>query len=386
MKIALFASRFFPHIGGVEEVVRQMAHQERLHNEMPLIVTNQWPKDLPAVETFEGIPLRRYNFRVPERTWKQIGGTALFGPGTIRNLCGELRTYGAEMLHVHCVSSNAYYALWAKKILGLPLVVTLHSELTMDAGQLFQRSEFARGLLRRVLREADAITAVSCKTLEDAEAFYGASLGSRARVIYNGIQADEFAQGEAYVHPRPYLLGIGRLVPQKGFDVLLEAFAQANLPEHDLLIAGDGAEQAALEELARKLKIEKRVQFLGRADRTKTLALFRGCDFLALPSRADEGLPMVLMESLAAGKPVVASRAGGVPEAVLDGETGLLVPKEDVGALAQALQSVAGNRTLRDRLAAGALSRAQKFQWREIAKQYAEVYQAVNAARAGRGK
>ncbi len=386
MKIALFASRFFPHIGGVEEVVRQMAHQERLHNEMPLILTNRWPKDLPAEEIFEGIPLRRYNFRVPERTWKQIGGTILYGPSTLKNVCREVQEFGAEMLHVHCVSSNAYYAMKVRKRLRLPLVVTLHSELTMDAGQLFQRSEFARSVMRSILKEADAITAVSQRTLDDAEEFYKTPFGNRASVIYNGIDSAEFEGGDAYPHPRPYMLGIGRLVPQKGFDVLLNAYAEANLTSHDLILAGEGEERTALEELAQKLKIGERVHFLGRADRAKTLALFRGCNFLVLPSRADEGLPMVVMESLAAGKPVAASRAGGVPEAVIDGVTGLLVPKEDTAALANAIRRLAEDRPLRDRLAAGAAARAQSFQWTEIAKQYADVYRAVADVHTGRGK
>ena len=377
MKVALFASAFHPHVGGVEEVCRQLAHQQQAAGESPLIVTNHWPKDLPESEEFEGLPVRRYIFRVPERTWKQMGGALLYGPGTLNRLCADLKVHGANIIHIHCVSSNAYYALQAAKRLKLPLVVTMHSELTMDANRTFQRSAFAQKLYRQVLTDSAAITAVSKKTLEEAETFYGGSLGKRARVIYNGVPLSDFETGEPYAHPRRYILAIGRLVAQKGFDVLLEAYAKAQPKDHDILIAGDGVEKEALEARAQSLGLQGRVHFLGRADRAKTIALFKGCDFLALPSRADEGLPVVILECLAAGKPVVASRCGGVPEAVEEGVTGLLLPREDVNALAEAITRLTSDPALYARLSAGACARSQDFRWEAIAAQYAEVYRAL---------
>ncbi|HLK58714.1 MAG TPA: glycosyltransferase family 4 protein [Chthonomonadaceae bacterium] len=381
MKAALFASAFHPHVGGVEEVTRQLAHRQRLAGDSPLIVTNLWPKDLPEAEEFEGLPIRRYNFRVPERHWKQWGGAWLYGPGTLRRLCSDLKTHGADLIHVHCVSSNAYYALRARKRLGLPLVVTLHSELTMDATGLFQRSAFAQSLLRTILAEADAITGVSAKTLADAEAFWGKPFGTRARVIYNGVPLEEFAACATYRHEKPYILAIGRLVTQKGFDILLRAFAEADLRDYDLLIAGDGAEREALEGLAACLGQERSVHFLGRSDRAQTLALFKGCEYVVVPSRTDEGLPMVTMESIAAGKPVIASQVGGIPESISDGVNGLLVPKEDVAALSEALQKLAHDTKFRERLGSGAKERAEAFAWSDIAAQYAEVYAKVSQRR-----
>ncbi len=215
MKVALLASSFHPNLGGVEEVVRQLAHELQSRGSAPLKVTNRWPKDLPADEEFEGLAVRRFVFRVPERSWKQLGGALLFGHRTHRELCRQLRAFGANLIHVHCVSSNAYYALKAKRRLNLPLVVTLHSELTMDSSRLFQRSAFARGLLRRVLREADSVTAASRRTLADAEAFYGQSLVHRARVINNGSNPAEFDVALPYGHGRQYFVAMGRLVPRR---------------------------------------------------------------------------------------------------------------------------------------------------------------------------
>ncbi|MCW3051908.1 MAG: glycosyltransferase family 1 protein [Chthonomonadales bacterium] len=376
MKIALFASRFYPHVGGVEELVRQLAHQERLRNEMPLIVTNRWPKDLPAVEVFEGIPLRRYNFRVPDRTWRQMGGAILFGPSTLWAICNAIKAHGADLLHVQCVSSNAYYALWAKKVLRRPLVISLQGELTMDAAQVFQKSLFAQSLMRRALAEADAVTACSAQTLRDAEEFYGKSLGDRARVIMNGVTLSDFAQGETYQHPRPYILGIGRLVPQKGFDVLVRAYAQSGITSHDLMLVGEGSEEAELKRLVAELGLTGRVFMPGRADRAGAVAYFNGCSFFVLPSRM-EPMGIVLFEAMAAGKAIIASDVGGVPENVRHEQTGLLVPGDDVKALSLALCRLDSDPALRERLANAGNRYVQDYDWAKIAEQYAEVYRAV---------
>lgn len=376
MKVALFASRFYPHVGGVEELVRQLAHQERLRHEMPLIVTNRWPKTLPEAEEFEGMPLRRYNFRVPERTWKQMGGAILFGPSTLQALCSAIKEHGADLLHVQCVSSNAYYALQAKKKLNLPLVISLQGELTMDAGQVYQRSEFARSLMRRALTEADAITGCSAQTVKDAEEFYGKPFGDRARVIMNGVTLADFTQGTTYRHPRPYILGIGRLVPQKGFDVLIRAFAKSGITSHDLLLVGEGEEEEKLKGLVAELGLTGRVIMPGRADRAGAVAYFNGCSFFVLPSRM-EPMGIVLFEAMAAGKAIIASNVGGVPENVRHEQTGLLVPGDDAEALSLALSRLEANPTLREQLATAGNRYVQNYDWAKIADQYAEVYRTV---------
>ena len=382
MNIALFASAFHPNLGGVEELVRQLAHEQQRRSDRPLILTNRWPKDLPAAEDYEGLPVRRHVFRVPERNWKQRGGALLYGGATLRRVCADLRAHGTDLIHVQCVSSNAYYALLAKRRLGLPLVVSLQGELTMDASRLFQRSPFARKLLCELLTEADAITACSAQTLAEAEAFWGKPFGVRGRVIYNGIRLDDFREAVPFEHPRPYLLGIGRHVPQKGFDVLLRAFAltvgQDN-DTHDLLLAGDGAERVALEQLTRELGIENRVRFVGRVGRPDAVRLFTGCDFFVLPSR-HEPMGIVNLEAMAAGKAVIASHVGGVPELVQDGLHGLLVPADDAPALAQAVTQMIKDKVQRKIYGAAGLSSARAFDWAHIAEQYAHVYQKVSQA------
>ena len=247
-RVAIFASQFHPHLGGVEELVRQQAHHLRQVGCEPVIFTNRWPKDLPARETFEGLDVRREVFRVPGGSWRQTAAARVLGPMALHRICRALRERRAEVLHVQCMSSNAVYAVAAKRRLGLPLVVTLQGEFTMDAARVFERPEVREGA-RAILRQADAITACSARTLADGEALCGASFGPRGRVIFNGADGERFRSAPAHLHGRPYLFALGRLVPQKGFDVLIRAVAQLGDAAPDVLIAGDGPERAALQEL-----------------------------------------------------------------------------------------------------------------------------------------
>lgn len=374
MNVALFASAFYPSLGGVEELVRQLAHQQIQRGNKPLVVTNQWPRSLPAYEEYEGIPVYRLAMRVPEGYLRARLKYRLTHPAIVREMLGILTKHDVQMLHVQCISANGYYALLAKRKLGLPLVVTTQGERTMDAEQIYQKSPFLNQTLCALLTEADYITACSRNTLDDMQDYYGSPFDARADVIYNGINLTDFEVGKPYPHPKPYLLGIGRHVPQKGFDVLLRAFAQAGLDTHDLLLAGDGPERAALEQLSQMLGVQDRVHFVGRADRPTAVSLFQGCSFFVLPSR-QEPQGIVNLEAMAAGKPVIASRVGGVPEIVLDGETGLLVPGEDVSALAEDLGRLAGDAALRDRLGSAGRLRARQFAWPLIAEQYLGVYE-----------
>jgi glycosyltransferase involved in cell wall biosynthesis len=293
-----------------------------------------------------------------------------------------LRRHKIDIVHVQCVSANGHYGAIAARALGLPLVVTSQGERTMDAERVYEKSPFINKVLRDLLARADSFTACSRDTLEDLEKWSGITLGSRGSVIYNGIRIDDFDGAKPFAHPRPYILGIGRHVHQKGFDVLIEAFAASGIKTHDLFLAGDGAENASLQSLARSLLGEAGVHFLGRADRRTAAALFTGCSFFVLPSR-QEPLGIVNLEAMAAGKAVIASRTGGVPEIVADGETGLLVPPGNIPELATALQKLAADPALRERLGRAGRERVKNFTWDAVATAYRGIYDAALATRRG---
>lgn len=373
MNIAIFASAFYPHVGGVEELCRQLAHAYRRGGMNVIVITNRWPRSLPEFERYEGIPVYRLAMRIPDGSFKAHFNAHLTGSFIRRHMLQILRRHQIDLLHVQCISSNGVYALYARRALGLPLVATAQGERVMDAGNLYQRSVYMNRVLRDLLAEADQITACSRHTLDDLEEYVGQPFGLRGNVIYNAINLTDFDGPAPHSHLQPYILGIGRLVAQKGFDTLIEAFAQAQTPLHDLLIAGDGPERANLETCARRCGVERRVRFLGRCDRPTSVSLFKGCSFFVLPSRY-EPFGIVNLEAMAAGRAVIATRVGGVPEIVVPEQTGLLVPPDDPPAMAAAIQRLAVDLELRVRLGQAGQQRSKAFTWDAIAEQYCRVY------------
>jgi glycogen(starch) synthase len=377
MKIALFSSAFHPAVGGVEEVVRQLAHALKRNGHGVIVITNRWPRDQAPVDEFQGIPVFRLPLRAPDGSFKSRLTYRLTHHAVERAVARILREHQIEIIHVHCVSANALYGMRASRELRLPLVVTSHSERTMDATRIFERSAFMQNVLRESLTTADFVTACSKNTLDDLQHFMNGGMCPRNRVIYNGIDLSEFSRGRTYTHPRPYILALGRFVRPKGFDVLLKAYAKSAVAQtHDLVLAGDGPEQEALEALIGELVITSRVHLPGRVNRETALALMENSSFFVLSSR-HEGFPMVCLEAMGASKAIVATAVGGVPESVVNEVSGLLVPKEDINSLAEALTRVANDANLSERFGSAGRRRVEQLSWQSIVTQYMCVYQEV---------
>ena len=378
MNVALFPSAFHPSLGGVEELTRQLALELKRQGHRILIVTERWPRNLPAAEQIDGLDVRRFPMRVPTGHWKSNLSYALTHSIIRVSIVKTLRAFSPDVLHVQCVSSGTLYALCAKRAMGLPLVVTLQGELTMDAAGIFDRPGIARTIFRRAMAEADLITACSRHTLAEAEAFPGGSVADRGVVVPNGIRLSDFVDAASMRRPRRYVLAIGRHVPQKGFDVLLRGWALLQPNDVELVIAGDGPERSELESLAASLKLTDRVAFVGRADRATTASLFAGCTLFVLPSR-HEPFGIVNLEAMAAGKAVIATAVGGVPDVVQDGRTGVLVPPNDPAALAAAMDDLLLDAPRLQALGAAGLHEAKRFQWTAIAGRYLECYVRVQS-------
>ena len=381
MNIAIFASAFYPHFGGVEEACRHLALECRRQGHEAFIVTTRHPQSLPAQQQVEGIDVFRFPFEMPRVHPAGLARFACAFPGDLCAVCRLLRSRRTDIIHVQCVGPNGFYALWAAQATGLSLVVTTQGERTMDAGRLYQKSAAANWTLKRLLQKADYVTACSRQTLDDAKQFADFSLEGKSQPIYNGIALEEFdANATPFEHPNPYILGLGRIVPQKGFDILLDAYARllGRRPDApDLVIAGDGPERESLQAQAASLGLKNRVFLTGRADRTSAVSLFHGCALFVLPSR-QEPQGIVSLEAMACGKAVVAARVGGVPEIVREGETGLLFPAEDSAALAQLLETLLAAPERAAALGQAGRARVEQcFTWNRIAGQYFEIYRQI---------
>jgi len=173
---------------------------------------------------------------------------------------------------------------------------------------------------------------------------------------------------DAYV-----IAGVGRFVPIKGFDLLLTGLADvvASVPAAHVLLIGDGEERGALEAQAEASGLGDRLHITGTV--TDVIGALAAADVLAAPSR-NEGMGRVLVEAMALGLPVVGARVGGIPDVILDGECGLLVPPDDAAALAGALVELGIDEALRAKLGAGARPRAEAFSTTVAAAAMRDIY------------
>ncbi len=159
---------------------------------------------------------------------------------------------------------------------------------------------------------------------------------------------------------------VGRLVAWKRVAAILDALE--SVPELGLVVVGDGDERSSLEARVRRGGLSDRVVFVGDRGRSATLDLMAACDFLVLAS-SYEGLPHVVLEAAALGLPTVATAAGGTPEAIVDGDTGVLVPVGDGPGLVRGLHRMASDAGWRQALGESARERALRFSWQRTAEE-----------------
>jgi glycosyltransferase involved in cell wall biosynthesis len=295
---------------------------------------------------------------------------------------------GFDVVHVHWVIPNG--AIGASVAGDLPLVVGLHGSDVAVA----ERSALMGRAARWPLRRAAAVVAPSRDLLDRAVRLgarqpalelvpYGADvdaltaapeLGASVRARL-GVGADDLV-----------VMGIGRLIPVKGFDVLLEAHALARREEPGLrlVLVGEGELRDELRRRADALGVAGSVLLPGAAQRAEIPAYLAAADIVAVPSVRHggyvDGLPNVALEAMAAGRPLVASRVGGLPDLVRPGATGLLVEEKDATALAHALLDLARDRELRLRLGvAGREEIRTSRSWHSVGERLVEIYERVAA-------
>jgi glycosyltransferase involved in cell wall biosynthesis len=266
---------------------------------------------------------------------------------------------------------------------GLPAACLARCPAT--AALVYQCEPSARrkmAALRALLPRATAVVAGSAAVRR----FVVGALGvpeERSLVVHCGIDPAPFRtaaaarQAAPHRRRRPVVVAVGRLVPQKGHDVLLRAFARCGPARGaELWLVGDGPRRRRLAELAAALGISALVTFHGTVH--PTCELLAAADVFAFPSLAEpQGL--ALLEAFAAGVPVVASRTGGVVEMVEDGRDGVLVPPGEVEPLAAALAALLDDPERGRRLAAAAQARLAAFDIRAVARRYERLWAALAA-------
>jgi glycosyltransferase involved in cell wall biosynthesis len=287
-----------------------------------------------------------------------------------------VRSWKPDVIHAHWFTPQGVVAAVVSRMTGVPFVLTTHAS---DVSVWRRVPVLGRAIVRRFLPRAAAITAVSTQTLARARAFFSDQewkhLEPRTRILPMGVTVP--AEDPVAARPTPdTILFIGRLAAKKGVSVLLEAFASLERADVRLVIAGSGPEQDALARDVRRRGIEPQVEFTGFVTGDAKRALIARADVIVVPSveTSDgdaEGLPVVVLEALAAGKPCIATDASGAGDVITHGANGWLVPQRDASALALALGGILSlSAAERDAVGRRAREGAQQFSWPTVARRH----------------
>lgn len=249
-------------------------------------------------------------------------------------LAEQLREQGITHLHNHIAKSSCSVAMLASELSGVPFSFTLHGP------DIFFAPEHWR--LDEKIARAQFVACISNFARSQAMLYSAGEHWSKLHIIHCGIQPERYRATSEPGTGR--LVFVGRLAAVKGVAVLLQALAKArqSAGELSLTLIGDGPERASIEAEVRRLGLGEVVTFTGYLGQDAVAEHLQSASALVLPSFA-EGVPVVLMEAMAAGLPVVATRVGGVAELVADGVSGVIVAPGDEDALAQAIITVATN-------------------------------------------
>lgn len=363
----LFVVEDFRAIGGIQEVVDHVCEELIAMGHQAAVVST--PYVAPGAErarvssagcSLVEIPGRKaVTLRHLERLWRQPRASAL---------AAEIASARPDVINSHVwtwdkLPSVALECAHAR----VPLVQSLHD--TWGAGKLGRRA-------LRAFKYAAAFTANTNATRSEFAAL--APRTRRARVVYGGVDLAAADAAEPFRRDRAYIFCAARLnLAHRAFDVLADAFAivAPEFPSLDLLIAGDGPDRESLAARVSALRLDGRVSLLGARPRAELWSLFKGARCVAMPSRMPEGMGLVFMESMACGRPAIASASGGALEIVRHGDNGLLVDRLEPDAWARAIRTMLSDAAAREAMGRRGYAMArERFSWRAVAERHLAAY------------
>jgi glycogen(starch) synthase len=321
MRVVYRSPGFPPDVGGIETLAGQLlpALRERGHE---FLVIAGGESAIRSDGAAPDVPVRRFPF---------TAALAARDLRAIADLRGQARRaeqeFEPDLVHLNFGGPDAFFHLFRRRT---PTLLTLHAPIP----EVGHESE---SMTARLARGCDWTTAVSQAVLDDVLPF-APDIADRSSVLYNGVPAPGRPPTPPPLDP-PRILCLGRVSPEKGFDVAIDALprVRASHPEARLTIAGDGHALDSLRRRAHARGVADAVDFAGAVAHERVPELIEASTVVAIPSRWREPFCLVAVEAAQAARPVVATGIAGLRETVADGETGTLVALEDAAALGRAL-------------------------------------------------
>jgi phosphatidylinositol alpha-1,6-mannosyltransferase len=381
----LLLASCFPPVGG--GIARWMAEVAARYPEPGIVVSTGQHPDSQEVD--EPLPCEVDRLPLPNRRLRGLQGLLLWS----RRVAQLARTYESRFIWCGEITPAGYPAKWTHERVGTPFGVLLHGAdllvlqhqvhrsamkrrsaraLLGAAAVLVANSEWTRGLCLSLLRELELeVTDGRVRTVP---------LGTDPAFFRPGLTTDAVRARYGLDHDARWLLSVSRLASHKGIDTVLRALASLTGPEADVkyAVVGTGEGRREIEALAAELGVADRLYLLGGVPDADLPALYNLASVYVGASRRTahsvEGFGIALAEAASAGRPVVAGRSGGIPEAVRDGETGLLVNPESAEEVADAVRRLLRDPALAARLGgAGRQAIERYYNWDRVAADLAGI-------------
>ena len=363
MRVLFLSELFWPYIGGGEVFGAKLMSDLQQYGYEVAVITSHDYLDLPDEAYYKNMPIWRLPFRSALKSGDII---------QIAELCRRVKRlkqdFKPNLIHINAVCPSIVLHLRTADAHRAPVLVRMNQETLVD--DLSKDNT----LTRQALQNADWVCCVSSAVLAELKRSVPA-INGRSSVIHNGVELPPVLADPVPVET-PRLLCLGRLVPAKGFELAVSALASiaARYPNVRMVIAGDGPERAKLEQQVGQLGLSRMIEFIGWVEPHEVLSLINTSTAVLMPSWR-EGLPTVALQAGLMGRPIIASRVGGLPEVVLHQQTGLLVEKGDSGAIAAAITYLLDYPERAIKMGQKARQRVQEhFIWERCVAAYDSLY------------
>ena len=377
MRILMINSEYPPVGGGASNASANIA-QHLLNNGHEVIVLTSRYGDLPRSAEEQGVRV----FRGPAKR-KRKDRSSAWEQGLFMVLGGFkafqlVRQFQPQVTFAFFGAPSGIIAWFLKAIFGIPYVVSLRGGDVPG----FRKYDFwlyhllITPFLHVVWKQAYRVVANSQGLRQLAQNFNNTV---KIDIIPNGVNLEKFSETQRSWDP-PKILAVGRLVYQKGFELLLKALSGLSEDPWELTVVGDGPRRPLLEKKALDLGISARVHFVGWQDKAELPHFYQEANLFVLPSR-NEGMSNAVLEAMASNLPVIATRIAGNEELINEGKTGLLIPPESFEALRTALHKLMGDPKYRQEMGrAGRTFVEQNYSWKNTAAQYQVLLEEAVAA------
>ncbi|MBX3010683.1 MAG: glycosyltransferase family 4 protein [Caldilineaceae bacterium] len=365
MRVLLWSPLFAPETGGIETITAHLATALQRHGHEFVVITSQGRLDLPTESSYAGIPVYRFPL-LAAMTQQNLSQIVTLR----RQITAIKQAFQPQLVHLQLGGQAAilFFHLQTGHVCPAPSLITIHDTLQgLEPG--------SNTVLGRCLAEAAWVVANSTAMWQDAEAIMP-GLVERMSLLPCALPAPPYLPQPLNTQP-PRLLCLGRITADKGFDLAIDAFAQiaGRYPTATLTIVGEGPARQQLQTQIDQLGLQASITLTGWVTEAERWRYLNQATLLLVPSRRREAFGLVALEAAQMARPVIATRAGGLTDVVVDQQTGLLVEPESALALATALDQLLGQPALLNQLGQAAYQRTQTvYDWPRYGEAYDQLY------------